>query len=146
MNRRLGASLCAALLGAALVALAPAGAAYASTPQCTKSLNIADGDGDVITVAVSSGNSMNCWMAQGDVSTAVGALQKALKYCEGPDQVFTSLVVDNDYGPKTKAAVEYLQTEAQDAGDNITVDGIYGPQTMLWVSWRETNNLRCDTP
>ncbi|MFH9349912.1 peptidoglycan-binding protein [Kitasatospora sp. NPDC017646] len=36
---------------------------------------------------------------------------------------------DGIWGPQTKAAVEWLQTDAYDGGQKLQVDGIVGPLT-----------------
>ena len=131
MIGRLAGSLIVAV-GLATAAVAPAtSAGAASVPQCTTSRNVAAlGGGPLIVMPATSSGNTNCWLAQGDVSYGVRALQLALRYCWG----FTSVAVDRNYGPKTKAAVTEVQNEARANGTNISVDGIYGPQTKMAIA------------
>jgi hypothetical protein len=99
-------------------------AAPASTPQCTHSAHVSDIFGAAAIVPVSSGGSINCWLAQGDVSSAVTAMQAALNNCNA-----IPVTADGDYGPKTKQAVVNFQTIIDIEGGNLKVDGVYGPAT-----------------
>jgi peptidoglycan hydrolase-like protein with peptidoglycan-binding domain len=96
--------------------------------SCTSTSKFTDSVGFTATIPTVGSNTHNdnCDLGEGNVSTAVGALQRDLNACYG-----AGLAVDNDYGPKTKAAVVTAQ---RDAG--ISADGIYGPQTrnnILWI-------------
>lgn len=115
-----------AVLGGLL--LLPGAPASASTAQCTTVKVIWDAFGQYqISVPATSSGSPYCWLAQGDFSSAVTALQTAIKTCMGPSYAY--LNIDGDYGPQTKGAVTDVQNAARAAGDNISVDGVYGPQT-----------------
>lgn len=65
----------------------------------------------------------DCLLAYGNHTWGVWALQRALNKCHN-----AGLVEDAIYGPKTKAAVTWIQGEAR-----ITTDGIYGPQTRTYA-------------
>jgi peptidoglycan hydrolase-like protein with peptidoglycan-binding domain len=76
--------------------------------------------------AGSTAASTTCYMAQGANSNAVKRLQTTLNRCY--DQ---ALVVDGDFGSRTKAALKVAQ------GMNwlLTVDGEYGPKTRDGITW-----------
>lgn len=115
----------AAMAGSALPLAMQATPASAAV-SCTGTSVFLDNNGfvNIPTVGNNTGND-NCELGLGNDSGAVGTLQSALNRCHG-----AGLVVDNDYGPKTMAAVENAQRAAR-----ITVDGIYGPQTRDHITW-----------
>ena len=110
----------AALLCAVALALLPAGSAAAATPQCTQAVAHypSSGAGPLWVPAAANG-SRSCWMQRGNNSPAVGALQYALRDCYGQD-----LVIDNDFGGLTKAALIRVQGQV-----GAVPDGGYGPET-----------------
>lgn len=68
---------------------------------------------------VSSTSSVDCAMGLHANSDAVGRLQLTMNVCYGEH-----LVVDNDFGPLTQAALKRTQTKA-----GTPADGVYGPNT-----------------
>ena len=76
------------------------------------------------SVGNNTGN-FNCDLGPGNLSPAVGDLQRTLNHCYQ-----AGLHVDNDYGPLTKAAVKEAQQDV-----NITADGMYGPVTRDHIQW-----------
>jgi peptidoglycan hydrolase-like protein with peptidoglycan-binding domain len=96
----------------------------ASTPQCTRAAHVSDVLGDLAIVPVSAGGSINCWLAQGDSSGAVAAMQAALNNCN-----HVPVTADGQYGPKTKQAVANFQSIIDAEGGHLKVDGMYGPNT-----------------
>lgn len=109
-----------ALLCAVALALLPAGAASAATPQCTQAVAHypSSGAGPLLVPAASNGN-RSCWMQKGNNSSAVAALQYALRDCYGED-----LEIDGDFGGLTKAALIRVQGQV-----GAAPDGGYGPET-----------------
>lgn len=121
--KRLACALAAVAATTASVVM-PSSSAMASTsttPQCTKSIVVHDAIfGNPMNVPASSGGSINCWMAKGDVSSGVRALQEALTYCED-----FPVSIDSDYGNQTKTAV----TNVQKVNFLSSQNGVYGPET-----------------
>src|SRR4051812_1372038 len=70
-------------------------------------------------VPISGGGSTACFLAQGDNSSAVLALQNAMRTC-----YFQGITVDGDFGPNTKQALINVQHQL-----GIKADGVYGVQT-----------------
>ena len=138
---RLTAAGAAAVGVLGLVSVAVAGPADAS-PQCTTARNVSTWDGAVVTVPVSSNGSDNCWLAKGNVGSAVRALQQAIRRCEGAE--FANVSVDGDYGPQTKWAVTEIQQGVAAAGDPISIDGVYGPQTKGVMAFPVVGADYCD--
>ncbi|SDP87052.1 Putative peptidoglycan binding domain-containing protein [Actinopolyspora xinjiangensis] len=103
---------------AAAVATFPlaSSAATSATPSCTT----ADG-----VIPATSGGSHHCVMGVGNGGSAVTALQRSLRACEGQ-----SIAVDGIYGPATRDAVLNVQRRA-----GIARDGVYGPQTRDAMRW-----------
>lgn len=131
MLRRITAGLAAAASVAALTVF-PADSATASAPQCTTTAHVLgiDNAGDpapLVLPASSSGNTY-CWLARGDYSPAVYALQDAMYRCnQGKlSQPYDerNLARDSDYGPNTANAVRDMQYWG-----GIAQDGVYGSQT-----------------
>jgi peptidoglycan hydrolase-like protein with peptidoglycan-binding domain len=118
--------LAAALASAGLVTVSAAPTFASSLPICTKGAWLTAPNGDSLYLPATSSNSSSCYLAQGDVSSAVKALQDAMVTCYGQN-----IAIDGDFGPATEAALKNVQ---KDAG--VTVDGVYGTQTrdgMFWV-------------
>lgn len=127
-----------ALLCAVALALLPAGAAAAATPQCTQSAvhYPSSGYGPLLVPAASNGN-RSCWMQRGNNSSAVAALQFALRDCYREN-----LVIDGDFGGLTKAALIRVQGRV-----GAVPDGGYGPETarkMQMSATFSTNWWDCD--
>ncbi|MGI5512969.1 peptidoglycan-binding domain-containing protein [Streptomyces sp. CA-106131] len=117
--------LSAALAGAGLMTVSAPPAVASSLPICTKGTWISE---PVFTIYMptTSSNSTSCFLARGDVSSAVTALQKSLKICFGKN-----IAIDGDFGPATESALKSVQS-----GLGITADGVYGTQSrnsMLFV-------------
>ena len=129
-DRRALVGMVTATLMTSAVLLVVASPADASIPQCTRSANVRDGFGDLAIMPVSSGGSIDCWLAQGDVSSAVRAMQSALNNCEA-----IPVSADGNYGPKTKQAVANFQSIINIEGGNLKVDGVYGPQTRSYMNF-----------
>jgi peptidoglycan hydrolase-like protein with peptidoglycan-binding domain len=128
MRHRLITSAAAILVGivGSLVVASPASASttcYTTTTLKDATINFFN-----ITVpsAGSTASSTTCYMAQGANSNAVKRLQTTLNRCYGQ-----SLVVDGDFGSRTKAALKVAQ------GWNwlLTADGEYGPKTRDGIKW-----------
>lgn len=131
----------ASLLVAAGVVTVAATTASAATPQtanvvCSTTVVLPAQDGFTVSLPATSSHSTDCFLTVGDVSSAVGDLQAALRICNGQP-----ITVDNDYGNQTKAAVEAVQR-----AHGITVDGIYGNQTRGVMSWPDNNSTKCTRP
>lgn len=126
--KRLACALAAVAATAAGVVL-PSTAAMASTPQCTTITTVSHA-----VVPASSGGSINCWLAQGDYSSAVFALQQAFTHCLSDPW----LADDWDYGPQTKKAVSDFQAGIDQFLDSnvLSVDGVYGPATRHYIIFR----------
>jgi len=127
---RLGTALC---LTVSTLVLPLAVRADASTaPQCTTTTTVLlydnhSRDGWPTTMPSTASGDVNCWMARGDFSTGVGALQKALNDC---NPATPRLKVDDDYGLLTQSAVHSFQQNV-----SITADGVYGGQTRDAMYW-----------
>ncbi|MEU7981139.1 peptidoglycan-binding domain-containing protein [Micromonospora sp. NPDC048894] len=125
-------------MGAVVVVPSAASADISIQATCSRTVNVASSaystvDPIAMPSTGSTASSTSCGMAQGANSSAVGALQRALKYCYG-----AGITVDNDFGPATKSALVSAQKR-----EGITADGVYGPQTRLSLTWRSVGN-RCD--
>lgn len=116
-----------------MLVLPPAVSASASTPsQCTTTTtvrlyNYEGRDGWSVTMPSTAWGDVNCWMAKGDFSSGVRALQKALDDCNSASP---RLAEDGDYGPLTQGAVLTFQQNVY-----ITADGVYGGQTRDAMHW-----------
>ncbi len=144
-SRLIATAVAIMLCVGAVEVIAPT-SAYASSPQCTTTV-VAHGtgeDGDTgvpLVVPASAGGSINCWMAKGDHSAAVTALQQAMNACNeqvlaypGDDPyVVYPLKVDGQYGSQTFDAVWDVQYAHQ-----ISKDGVYGSQTRSNMEWPTT--------
>src|SRR4051794_34369473 len=121
----------AVVLSASAVWLTPATRASA-TPICTDfGAFVAATDGAVVFVPSTSSFDSGCFLAQGDNSDAVWALQMALKYCYGQN-----IATDSDFGPRPRAALVNVQNRL-----HIKADGGYGSQTRHAMSF-----VRADQP
>ncbi|MEU1598216.1 peptidoglycan-binding domain-containing protein [Streptomyces sp. NPDC005708] len=117
-SRLVALPLAAALASAGLVA-ATATPAAAALPQCTKGAWLTAPNGLTLYLPATSTNSTSCFLAEGSVSSAVKALQTALKTCHGQN-----IAIDSDFGPATKQALKNVQSAM-----HIGVDGVYGTET-----------------
>ncbi|HEX2132174.1 MAG TPA: peptidoglycan-binding domain-containing protein [Actinophytocola sp.] len=75
----------------------------------------------------SATGSRNCLLAQGSSGNAVRILQLALKHCN----FASGLVVDGDFGSRTKKALAYAQYRR-----GVADDGVYGPDTRKALLWQ----------
>jgi len=108
----------------------PDGAAdEAITIEATPTCNTVTNWSNAAVPAFSGTGSVNCNMVQTCHSSAVGQLQFTYNQCFAKPRRLAFLVVDNDYGPKTKAAVVRMQQAA-----GINDDGEYGPVTRRSIS------------
>jgi peptidoglycan hydrolase-like protein with peptidoglycan-binding domain len=133
------ASILATSLGAAALIVVPSAAAHASVAQCTTTRNFPalNRPGATVVLPTTSSGSATCFLAEGDNSSAVSALQRALRACNG----YPNLAVDGDFGPNTKNAVLGVQN-----APGMTRDGVYGPQTRDHMSWTNAAGTSCDDP
>ena len=131
VRRILAAALCGTA-GLAGLLISPATPVVAATPQCTTTVVQVHVDWDGVrahtTLPATSGGSSVCWLAQGDISSAVTALQHALILCRHEGAPVIS--ADGNFGPATKNALRYEQT-----ADGITADGVYGSQSRTHMGW-----------
>ena len=141
--KKLASRLAMTALVLSAVAAAPAPAS-AALPQCTRSMAVMAtnefGYRVVITLPVSPAGSSSCWMAQGNVSSGVAALQVALDhdYCANyPHPV----AVDSIYGPQTRAGVVFIQWKY-----GLTQDGVYGPLTKSKIWWPDNLGVCAKAP
>jgi peptidoglycan hydrolase-like protein with peptidoglycan-binding domain len=122
MSARLRRFLSLAVLLAALFTVLPAGAASAATPQCYRALHILPDSAGPALWLPSAGTTLEstrCWMARGNVSDGVWAMQRALIDCYGQN-----IAADGVFGPRTQAALVNAQREMR-----ANPDGGYGPET-----------------
>jgi peptidoglycan hydrolase-like protein with peptidoglycan-binding domain len=99
------------------------GSASASLP-CKVGLTVTGRDGNLITVPATSGGSTWCHLQRGYSNEAVWYLQYSIVDCYRGWGEVVNIAVDGNFGPKTEAAVKWVQQH-----HGITADGIYGPQT-----------------
>ncbi|TXS33618.1 peptidoglycan-binding protein [Streptomyces sp. ms191] len=133
MRKPLNALLATVLAigGAAAMALGSAGPAAAANPTCNWSASYYGAW--VPNYGTTSGN-VNCALYQGVMnSVAVGTLQETLNLCYGE-----RLVVDQDFGPSTEAALRRAQQKA-----GTTVDGDYGPLTRKAIKHKPVSGSTC---
>ncbi|GIF96721.1 peptidoglycan-binding domain-containing protein [Catellatospora citrea] len=144
---RRGLAAAAIVLAAAVVQLVAPSAAQAANPQC-------DGAGVIIRTYGSDSYSawipayrssnFNCWLLRGSHNSGVGHLQRALNHDFGDEPGYVMLNPDNDFGPKTEAALRFAQTFWRTHVDpNVKVDGGYGTQTRNLLCWPSMNSSGC---
>lgn len=96
--------------------------------------------GDILVTKVSGHTVIVCYgedsddgkvaqptLRKGDKGAEVGKLQENLNYLGYKDGDKKELQVDNDFGPKTEAALMRFQRSAK----TLEVDGIYGPKSYV---------------
>lgn len=131
MSRRVRRTLIlVAALAAVAMAVVPATAALASA-TCTVPVNYHNH-----ALPGLKGGSVDCGMVRTAHSDAVGTLQRTLNQCYRAPLHQTLLVVDNDFGPLTEAALKDAQ-----ARSGADPDGKYGPQTRAALKWRSNVNV-----
>jgi hypothetical protein len=122
------------LLTLAGVGLVTAGPAAAEYPTCTKWTTYYDYTSHsyaqhLPSVGLETGKT-TCQLKQGNKNDAVKVLQRDLRYCWND----TNVVVDGEFGPKTRAAVLAVQRWANGGWDaGLDEDGEYGPATRQWL-------------
>ena len=131
-----------AMLAAVGLGVVPVNASNGVVPNtanvvCNSVVVLPAQDGSTVGLPGRNG-STDCFLAQGDVSSAVGALQAGLRLCN----LRASIAVDNNFGPQTKAAVVAFQR----AHPPLSVDGIYGNQTRNAMLWPDNDTLHCTKP
>lgn len=96
-----------------------------------------DGRATKIKYPALNGRVQGCIMGRGAQSSAVKEVQRAVNICGAiPKQIQE----DGEYGPKTQAAVRYVQK-----GLKVSVDGVWGPKTgaaMSWAAYQVDSNGR----
>ncbi|MEW2065606.1 peptidoglycan-binding domain-containing protein [Streptomyces sp. NPDC007346] len=102
------------MLALPLIGASPAAAAL---PSCTTT--------DRGIVPAAGPKNHQCVLGVGNQGTAVRALQKSLRTCNGQN-----ITVDGAYGPNTRQAVINIQRKA-----GIAQDGVYGPKTAQAMRW-----------
>jgi hypothetical protein len=118
-HRRTVSSVLAAGGLAAIGAVLPISPAAAATPQCTTAqIQIPPSHGGIEVPSDWNGNT-RCWMARGNYSDGVRAMQHALRVCYGQ-----GIAEDSDYGPRTESALSRVQGMI-----GAAQDGGYGPET-----------------
>lgn len=100
--------------------------AQAGWCNTAKKIGVATDGRSVVLPAYSATGSTNCTLAKGANGSAVVALQRALRACD----VAPGLVVDGDFGDKTKAVLQQVQKQHK-----LDADGIYGPKTRRVLMW-----------
>src|SRR5690349_25126799 len=108
----------------ALPLLSVASPADAALPNCTRTATSTNGT-STVTVPASSVGYAECVMAQGNQSSGVTAMQRALKTCHGK-----SIATDGIFGPATRTALIQVQRAL-----GVNDDGVYGPKTGSKMSW-----------
>ncbi|MEH1164462.1 hypothetical protein V6V47_03650 [Micromonospora sp. CPCC 205539] len=125
------------LAGTALVSASPAAAAY---PTCYGKRTAATWpDNELVWIpAVSSTGSVSCNLRLGDYNNAaVNVLQNAINRCNRP-QNYAPIVVNGDFGQKTKDLLIVAQLIRE-----TTADGIYGPLTREAFFWPLPSGAGC---
>ncbi|WP_405956548.1 peptidoglycan-binding protein [Streptomyces phaeochromogenes] len=132
-KKRAGRTTTALMLSALAVAgagiTATATPAAAATPTCNSNFKWAHGNyngrNTFLWLPAYDGYATYCNMSPGASGVEVRMLQDALVKCYG-----RNITVDGEYGPATKAALEYAQ-RAEDIDD----DGYYGRDTRESIKW-----------
>ncbi|MFG2869633.1 peptidoglycan-binding protein [Streptomyces sp. NPDC048338] len=120
-----------ALGGAAAMALGSAAPAAAANPTCNWSAKYY---GAWVPNYGTTSVNVNCALYQGVMNNvAVGTLQETLNMCYGEN-----LVVDQDFGAATEAALRRAQQKA-----GTTVDGDYGPLTRKAIKHKPVSGSTC---
>lgn len=109
----------------------------AATPACNSHGYIAAYNGSIVDIPMSS-SGVNCHLQQGYSNAAVRVLQNSIVKCYG-----ISIVIDGDFGPRTRAALVTVQKR-----ERISADGEYGPQTRTHMlhtlaAWEEQQPIGC---
>ncbi|MEU6324183.1 peptidoglycan-binding domain-containing protein [Streptomyces sp. NPDC047009] len=99
--------------------LVHATASVASLPICTADVEATGVSGLWLEVPGTSSGSSSCYLAPGDYSDAVSALQFSMVRCYGK-----SIAVDGDFGPATRNALLSVQRTI-----GAAQDGVYGTET-----------------
>lgn len=108
------------VLASGFIVVAGASPAGAAVPNCTSFVVAPFKVPGTEQVTPSHNNSRWCVMGRGNHSFGVWALQRTLNICYN-----AGLAEDAVYGPKTEAAVTWVQAVVR-----ARVDGVYGPETM----------------
>jgi hypothetical protein len=126
ITRRLGALVCAAVVGVglAVVAVSPAEAALRTCNSETNAQSRRDPSLYVFTPfwfdsSVNWTGSFKCQLKQGNTGNGVRRLQQSLNWCYG-----YHLTEDGIFGPNTRNALVGMQRRV-----GTSADGIYGPNT-----------------
>ncbi|MFE5914406.1 peptidoglycan-binding protein [Streptomyces wedmorensis] len=120
-----------ALGGGGMIMLGSATSAAAANPTCNWSASYY---GAWVPNYGTTSVNVNCALSQGVTNNvAVGTLQETLNMCYGE-----SLVVDQDFGPATEAALRRAQQKA-----GTTVDGDYGPLTRKAIKHKPVSGSTC---
>ncbi|WP_327128787.1 peptidoglycan-binding domain-containing protein [Streptomyces sp. NBC_01727] len=121
-----------ALGGSGLSTLTSATPAAAATPTCNWSASYYGAW--VPNYGGPSSVNVNCALTLGNYNNvAVGTLQETLNHCYGEH-----LVVDQDFGTATDAALRRAQAKA-----GTTADGDYGPATRKAIKHKPTSGTTC---
>ena len=139
-GRLRGLVACAAIIGGLLIPVALAAPASAAV-SCTGVSHITHGSNtfSMPTVGNNTGN-VNCVLGVGNNGPAVTILQSNLNDCyssqsnvRGHASRFSpDLVLDGDFGGKTKSALIAAQ---KSANPPIAQDGVYGPETRKAINF-----------
>jgi peptidoglycan hydrolase-like protein with peptidoglycan-binding domain len=118
--------LAAAALGVAGAAL-PASPSHAASPTCNTASPTPSASAVPLwaTFGPTWETSWNCQLRQGNTGQGVSALQENLNRCYG-----AGLVVDGNFGSRTRSALVSAQRRAGTAAD-----GVYGPNTRRALVW-----------
>lgn len=127
----------AIVAGSTLVLGGPASAAY---PTCYgKRTSAVNASSELVWIpAVSSTGSVTCDLRMGNYNNeAVKVLQNALNRCNRPQNI-PALVVDGDFGQKTKDLLLIAQQIRE-----TPADGTYGPLTRDAIFWPLPSGYGC---
>ncbi|WP_159054317.1 peptidoglycan-binding domain-containing protein [Streptomyces sp. AS58] len=133
---RMTAGLAAATLVAGLGITAATATPAAAASWCNTTIGLFTNGGDHNLAQIPAYNSsLNCITARGATSSAVGAIQRSLRYCHGR----TSVAVDNNFGAITERELKVVQRQL-----GLDDDGVYGPNTRDRLRWRGSEGV-CGT-